>query len=187
MPLIFATEQDAARALREAGLKATPQRLAVLRSLSGDETHPTAQELHERLAAEFPSLSVATIYNTLSALTRIGRCIPLELGGPVRFDPNVEAHDHAVCEQCGSIRDVNAEQTFPAAISGDAASAAISGNAGSAATSGEKPSRELTGFTVRRVERIYRGLCALCTQSVEARQPKPRGESHVQTAQGNQD
>ncbi|HEX4353421.1 MAG TPA: Fur family transcriptional regulator, partial [Polyangiales bacterium] len=114
MPLIFATEQDAARALREAGLKATPQRLAVLRSLAGDETHPTAQELHERLAAEFPSLSVATIYNTLSALTRIGRCIPLELGGPVRFDPNVDAHDHAVCEQCGSIRDVMTENV-PAA------------------------------------------------------------------------
>src|ERR1700755_83692 len=101
MPLIFATDQDAARALRDAGLKATPQRLAILRSLASDETHPTAQELYERLSTDIPGLSVATVYNTLSALTRIGHCTPLELGGPLRFDPNVDPHDHAVCERCG--------------------------------------------------------------------------------------
>jgi Fe2+ or Zn2+ uptake regulation protein len=151
MPLIFATEQDAARALREAGLKATPQRLAILRSLAGDETHPTAQELYERLSGEFPSLSVATVYNTLSALTRIARCTPLDLGGPLRFDPNVQPHDHAVCEQCGSIRDVT-EPAAPAAISG--------------ATAANANDPALAGFSVRRVERIYRGLCASCTQTV---------------------
>jgi Fe2+ or Zn2+ uptake regulation protein len=158
MPLIFATEQDAARALREAGLKATPQRLAILRSLAGDETHPTAQELHERLSNEFPSLSVATVYNTLSALTRIARCIPLDLGGPLRFDPNVQPHDHAVCEQCGSIRDVIEPPPAPApsALSGEQAASAV-----------HDP---LAGFTVRRVERIYRGLCAACMQAVAARQ-----------------
>jgi Fe2+ or Zn2+ uptake regulation protein len=145
MPLIFATDQDAARALREAGLKATPQRLAVLRSLAGDETHPTAQELHERLSPEFPSLSVATVYNTLSALTRIERCLPLDLGGALRFDPNMEPHDHAVCERCGSIRDVTA-----------------------AASVAKDPTDGLTGFTVRRVERIYRGLCAVCVQDPSA-------------------
>jgi Fe2+ or Zn2+ uptake regulation protein len=149
MTLIFATDRDAAHALRDAGLKATPQRLAILRSLAGDETHPTAQELHERLSEEFPSLSVATVYNTLSALTRIARCTPLELGGPVRFDPNVAPHDHAVCECCGSIRDVLA---------------------GAAANSGQGDD-ELGGFTVKRVERIYRGLCAPCAEQPESRQP----------------
>jgi len=153
MPLNFATEQEAARALREVGLKATPQRLAILRSLAGDETHPTAQELFERLSTEFPSLSVATVYNTLSALTRIGRCTPLELGGPLRFDPNVDPHDHAVCERCGAIRDVSApgepaaDPEKPAAAPEEPAAPAPKG---------------LPGFTVRRVERIYRGLCAAC-------------------------
>jgi Fur family peroxide stress response transcriptional regulator len=149
MRLIFETEQDAARALREAGLKATPQRLAILRSLAGDETHPTAQELHERLSPEYPSLSVATVYNTLSALTRIARCTPLELGGPVRFDPNVQPHDHAVCERCGSIRDVG--HTHP--------------QTEQPAADGCSDAHGLTGFTVRRVELIYRGLCANCVQS----------------------
>jgi Fur family peroxide stress response transcriptional regulator len=154
MRLIFATDQDAARALREAGLKATPQRLAVLRSLAGDETHPTAQELHERLSGEFPSLSVATIYNTLSALTRIARCIPLELGGPLRFDANVEPHDHAVCERCGSIRDVSDVQNTNKDTSGNSIAA--------------RGSEGLLGFTVKRVERIYRGLCATCAQDSNA-------------------
>jgi Fe2+ or Zn2+ uptake regulation protein len=149
MTLIFSTDRDAAQALRDAGLKATPQRLAILRSLAGDETHPTAQELYERLSHEFPSLSVATVYNTLSALTRISHCTPLELGGPVRFDPNVAPHDHAVCERCGSIRDVLTA---------------------TAADSGERDD-ELGGFTVQRVERIYRGLCAPCAEQPELRQP----------------
>jgi Fe2+ or Zn2+ uptake regulation protein len=155
MRLNFATEHEAARALREAGLKATPQRLAILRALSGDETHPTAQELYERLSNEFPSLSVATVYNTLSALTKIDQCIPLELGGPLRFDPNVQPHDHAVCERCGSIRDVLDPSDAPAADGGRRSSAAVSG--GSA----------LPGFSVRRVERIYRGLCAHCAEASE--------------------
>lgn len=138
------TAQDAARVLRQAGLKATPQRLALLRELTGDQTHPTAQELYERLSDSFPGLSVATVYNTLAALTRVQRCRPLELGGPVRFDPNVEPHDHAVCERCGSIRDV------PAAVSGSLATAM-------------EPAA-LAAFQVRRVERIYRGLCAACAE-----------------------
>ena len=158
MPPISATRrhatgssQDAAQVLRQAGLKATPQRLAVLRELADDETHPTAQELHERLSEAFPSLSVATVYNTLAALTRVQRCRPLELGGPVRFDPNVEPHDHAVCERCSSIRDV------PAAVSGSA-------------TALLSPLLPTDGFQVQRVERIYRGLCAACAEPARTRQ-----------------
>ncbi len=145
MNLIFASEQEAADALRQAGLKATAQRLAILRSLSGDETHPTAQELHERLRGRFPTLSVATVYNTLAALTRVEHCRPIELGGPIRFDPNVEPHDHAVCEVCGKIRDVGV------------------------GSHDDKPRRPaLAGFRVRRVEKIYRGRCADCAGAGEA-------------------
>lgn len=144
--MLLNNDQDAAQTLREAGLKATPQRLAILRALDGDETHPTAQELYERLRGEFPTLSVATVYNTLSALTRAARCVPLDLGGPVRFDPNVTAHDHAVCERCGQIRDVTQPIVRPAAAD-------------------EQSTRALMGFEVRRVERIYRGFCAQCAEA----------------------
>lgn len=150
-------DQTAAQTLRDAGLKATPQRIAILRALDGDETHPTAQELFERLQGEFPTLSVATVYNTLSALTRMERCVPLELGGPVRFDPNVTAHDHAVCERCGRIRDVLQPNAS------DVAAAAATPT-----THDSNTGHSLAGFEVRRVERIYRGFCAQCTQVAES-------------------
>jgi Fe2+ or Zn2+ uptake regulation protein len=151
-------DPNAAQTLRAAGLKATPQRLAILRALDGDETHPTAQELFERLHDEFPTLSVATVYNTLSALTRMGRCAPLELGGPLRFDPNMNPHDHAVCESCGRIRDVSHPQwSSPPQVTQVSDSRVMASHAS-----------ELSGFQIKRVERIYRGLCAHCVRAAES-------------------
>ena len=126
-------------ALRGAGLKLTPQRLAVIECVAGDETHPTAQELYDRLKPRFPSMSVATIYNTLSALTSIGACRQFEMRGSSRFDPNVAPHDHAVCESCGAIRDVLQTSAGP-----------------------DEPHCSLPGFRVHRVEKVFRGLCAKC-------------------------
>jgi Fur family peroxide stress response transcriptional regulator len=156
--------QDAAQTLREAGLKATPQRIAILRALDGDETHPTAQELYERLIGEFPTLSVATVYNTLSALTRAARCVPLELGGPVRFDPNVTAHDHAGCERCGRIRDVDLQPSAADAATLDSSSS----NSSNSTKTDANRAAPLAGFEVHRVERIYRGFCAQCTEAAES-------------------
>lgn len=135
-----ALQDDIARELRDAGLKATPQRVAIVACLAGDETHPTAQEIFDRLRAEFPGMAFATVYNTLSALMRVGRLSSLSLGGATRFDPNVEPHHHAICERCGCVRDV------PLGDHEEAATA-------------EAP---LPGFEIHRVERIYRGLCAEC-------------------------
>ena len=145
-------------ALRNAGLKVTPQRLAIVECLAGDFTHPTAQELYERLRVRFPTMAVATVYNTLSALDAIGRCRRLELGGPSRFDPNVQPHDHAVCERCGSMRDI--DRPLEPALDGTAP--ALRGGAAC------PPLHALPGFHVERVERIYRGLCAQCAESAQA-------------------
>jgi Fe2+ or Zn2+ uptake regulation protein len=127
-------------ALRSAGLKITPQRLAIVDCLAGDATHPTAQEVYERLRSRFPGMSVATVYNTLSALDSIGHCRRLDMGGAIRFDPNVTPHDHAVCEDCGAIRDVTITPRHRR----------------------EPQECDLSGFRVERVERIYRGVCAQC-------------------------
>jgi Fe2+ or Zn2+ uptake regulation protein len=146
--------QTGIEALRAAGLKLTPQRLAVLECLLGDETHPTAQELHERLKKKHPTMSVATIYNTLSALDAIGYCRRIELGGSSRFDPNVELHDHALCERCGAMRDV----------ARDIAVDVADGESAQSRTQFPRL-RALPGFRVSRVERIYRGLCAKCARA----------------------
>jgi len=121
-----AEEQEVAERLRKAGLKLTAQRLAVVRCIVGDETHPTAQELFDRLKPSFPTMSFATVYNTLAALTSVGACQPVQFGGPTRFDPNVQPHDHFVCELCGLVRDVEARRDQDAGHSGNEQTKSIS-------------------------------------------------------------
>jgi Fur family peroxide stress response transcriptional regulator len=129
--------------VRAAGLKLTPQRMAVVRALAGDTSHPTAQELFERLRPALPTMSFATVYNTLSALREAGLCAALSLvPGSGRFDPNMEAHDHAVCDGCGAVTDV------PLGTPARGARRALAAGA--------------PGFEVRAVEQVFRGLCARC-------------------------
>src|SRR4051794_35057883 len=90
--------------LKRAGLKLTPQRMAIVNELADDLTHPTAQMLFERLRPSFPTMSFATVYNTLDTLTRCGLVQVVRApnaGGAIRFDPNTEPHYHAVCDACG--------------------------------------------------------------------------------------
>lgn len=129
--------------LRASGLKLTPQRIAVVRELMGDLSHPTAQELFERLRKEQPTMSFATVYNTLDALLGAGLCHARALSpGATRFDPNMIAHDHAVCDDCGAILDIAASELEPS----------------------PKARVIVPGFAVRAVEQVYRGSCARCAE-----------------------
>ncbi len=136
------------RDLKRAGLKLTPQRIAIVQLFAGDETHPTAQDLFERLRPSFPSMSFATVYNTLDALAKTGLAglvrLPGKRGDAARFDPNTTAHHHAVCDSCGAVLDIPAGTLSPT-------SAAL-----------KKVHRAAPGFSVHAVERIYRGRCARC-------------------------
>ncbi len=133
--------------LKRAGLKLTAQREAIVRQFASDVSHPTAQELYDRLRQEFPQMSFATVYNTLDALAAAGLSGTLRLGQAARFDPNTEPHHHAVCESCGEIGDVPAPSLAPSP-------AAV-----------KQLGRAAPGFRVRAVERIYRGLCAACADN----------------------
>jgi len=132
--------------LKRAGLKLTPQRIAIVREIADDLSHPTAQALFDRLRPAFPTMSFATVYNTLEALTRRGlvqTVRSLDQGGAVRFDPNAEPHHHAICDACGTIHDVPVERVDVTAMT--------------------LPS--IIGFRVLREQRTYRGLCSKCTAS----------------------
>src|SRR5271156_1555107 len=103
--------------LKRAGLKLTPQRIAIVRLFAGDGSHPTAQDLFERLRSSFPSMSFATVYNTLDTLAKTGLAglvrIPGKRGDAARFDPNTSAHHHAVCDGCGAVVDIPAGSLDP--------------------------------------------------------------------------
>jgi Fur family peroxide stress response transcriptional regulator len=57
---------------RDIGFKLTPQRLAILDFLQGNKKHPSAEDIYRSVHKKFPTMSLATVYSTLSALKEKG-------------------------------------------------------------------------------------------------------------------
>ena len=89
-------------------MRMTPQRVAILRILSDDPSHPPAERIFEEIEQTFPTTSLATVYKTLDVLKEIGQLIELEFSdGGNRYDAmRITTHAHVVCERCGRIDDV---------------------------------------------------------------------------------
>jgi Fur family transcriptional regulator, peroxide stress response regulator len=94
--------------LHQAGLRLTPQRLAICDLLTTSESHPTANDLYTELKPRFPSLSLATVYNTLDVLVGVGLVNAIGSVGDdrVHFDANLSPHINLACIKCHSIVDV---------------------------------------------------------------------------------
>jgi Fur family transcriptional regulator, peroxide stress response regulator len=99
-----ATIGEPARVLRQAGLRVTPQRLAVAREVMNRQ-HPTAAEVYEAVHTQFPTMGLATVYATLNTMSRCGLVRPLPFADAVRFDANVSPHANLICTSCGRITD----------------------------------------------------------------------------------
>jgi len=93
-----------ARLLREAGLRVTPQRLAIASTVLRGQ-HPTAGEVFEIVREQFPTMGLATVYATLNTMSRCGLLRPMPFADAVRFDANVTPHANLICVSCGSITD----------------------------------------------------------------------------------
>ena len=101
-----------AQALREAGLRVTQQRMTLLSALTDAADHPSADELFLRVKAVDDSLSLATVYRTLSALEEAGLIRKLSFENePARFEitPVLE-HDHLVDVDSGAVIEVTNDE-----------------------------------------------------------------------------
>lgn len=89
------------------GLKLTPQRLAILKYLDGNKKHPTAEDIYKEIRKKYPTMSFATVYNTIQALTKIGELSEVTIN-PARkhFDPEMTQHHHIICTKCKKIGDI---------------------------------------------------------------------------------
>jgi Fur family peroxide stress response transcriptional regulator len=125
----------------------TPQRLAVMEFLEGNSSHPSAEEIYSALKKNFPTLSLATVYNTLEALRDLGKVV--EVGGDSskkRFDPVTESHHHLICVKCKKILDI--PEKFNPVLTED----------------------EKQGFQVIRSRVEFYGLCPQCrSRTLEAK------------------
>ncbi|MCX5908991.1 MAG: transcriptional repressor, partial [Deltaproteobacteria bacterium] len=66
--------------LKEKGCRLTPQRLAVAKILANSQEHLNIEKIYERVKADFPATSLATIYKTVALLKNIGEVMELGLG-----------------------------------------------------------------------------------------------------------
>ena len=108
------TDRESAEQLTRRGLRATRQRLAVLRLLRGQPGHFTALDVHRRLLRRHPTLSQKTVYEILDALVGAGIAARVAHGGgPARYELRRERHYHARCRVCGRLEDVPASADGP--------------------------------------------------------------------------
>ena len=130
--------------LREKGCRLTPQRLALLKIIARGEGHPSVEQIYELIKTEFPTTSLATIYNTLSLLKDMGVGLELNfdnLGS--RYDGiKPYPHPHIICVKCGQI--IDSEFMAMAAVSLEM---------------GQK-----TGYQISHYQLNFFGLCPKCQQ-----------------------
>lgn len=93
-------------ACREAGLKVTPQRLEIFRELASAGDHPTAETLYKRLQKTMPTLSLDTVYRTLTTFEEYDLILRVQTTeSHARFEAEMQKHHHAICTQCHRITD----------------------------------------------------------------------------------
>jgi len=89
------------------GIRPSVQRIAIIRYLQKNRTHPTADEVYESLKKQIPTLSKTTVYNTLKLFVEKGAAIYVGIDEKnARFDGYVESHAHFRCKKCGCIIDL---------------------------------------------------------------------------------
>ena len=123
------------------GIRLTPQRRYVYEALMERRDHPTALEVFLRAKSRMPSLSLATVYNCLDALTECGLIKQVNCDrASSRYCPNLIPHGHFFCKECGVVFDVPLNPSLQ--------------------TAWEVPA----GTLVSHVEINLRGTCASCAQ-----------------------
>lgn len=132
-------EMEGATAIRECGLRVTPQRRAILGAFTGEDNgHLTADEVHAIASRQLPEVSRATVYNVLGEFVRTGLLRLVDGLGAARYDRNTdEDHHHFHCVECERLFDISP----PAA---------------------DKLAAGAPGFVVQRSRVLLEGVCPEC-------------------------
>lgn len=102
---------DLLTTLKTSNMRVTPQRMAICQLLATSKDHPTAQMIYEDIRQVYPSLSLATVYNTLDVLTSTGAINILGEAGDstAHYDADTDPHVNLACLQCHRVIDFPSE------------------------------------------------------------------------------
>ncbi|MBK7932245.1 MAG: transcriptional repressor [Acidobacteria bacterium] len=121
----------------------TKQRLAVLQVIRDSYSHLTANEVFEDARRLLPGISFAMVYNSLRYLKDEGLIGEVRFGtDAARYDRNLSRHDHASCNKCGKLVDLDLR--IPNALI--------------------KKAAELSRFSTGSIELTLHGLCPDCAE-----------------------
>jgi len=125
----------------QAGLKITPQRMAVYKALLETDKHPSAEMVFNKVRQQMPNISLDTINRTLLTLAEMGSAFIVEGSGDAkRFDGNIETHQHFKCIKCKRIIDFHYKPFDNISV----------------------PKTLSRRFTVLRKTAYFEGICDLC-------------------------
>ena len=89
-------------------VKITKQREAILQIIREADMHYTADELLAEAKKILPTISRATVYNTLHYLEEKREILRITgEDGKDRYDKSYLPHGHLICRKCGKITDLN--------------------------------------------------------------------------------
>ena len=136
------TDVELEQLLRQAALRVTRPRVAVLGAVHG-APHADTDSLIRAVRVGLPTVSHQAVYDVLRALTGAGLVRRIQPAGSVaRYEARVgDNHHHAVCRSCGAIADVDCAVGHTPCLT----------------ASGDH------GFVVEEAEVVYWGTCPSCT------------------------
>jgi len=93
-------------ALKERSFRLTPQRVELVRLIAVSDGHPSAGQLYTQIKRQFPTMSHATVYKTLSLLKEMNQVLEIDLRDDSHYDGNrPQPHPHLICIKCNKIMD----------------------------------------------------------------------------------
>jgi Fur family transcriptional regulator, peroxide stress response regulator len=84
----------------------TKQLEVIWDAIKDDDSHPTADQVYDKVRGRLPNISLGTVYRNLQKLVSDEKLQVLMLGRSQHFDPLVKRHQHFICEKCGQVFDV---------------------------------------------------------------------------------
>lgn len=95
--------------LADSGTRRTVARQLVLDALDEGGGHRSAADIHQRIVAHAPTVTLSTVYRTLATLTDHGLVHTLTQGGEVHYGFADQPHHHGVCSRCGRTTEISAQ------------------------------------------------------------------------------
>ena len=106
---------------KDKGMRVTPQRIEIFKAVAQSKEHPDAEAVYELVKQKMPSISVDTVYRTLTSLEELNVVFRVDNQLPkARFDADKRPHHHFICTKCNEVFDIFPSEEYFIDIPDDA-------------------------------------------------------------------